>query len=79
MSAEIGWVQAERLRIVESGLAAGDAVIVDGIAKLQPGGAIALGGAAPPGPGAAPAPAGQAPAKDAAPAKDGVKAPSPKS
>jgi membrane fusion protein (multidrug efflux system) len=47
------WVEADgaNLWIVESGLAAGDTVIVDGIAKLQPGGAIALGGAnAPPAP-----------------------------
>ena len=45
------WVEVDgtNLWVVESGLAAGDTVIVDGIAKLQPGGAIALGGA----PGAA--------------------------
>jgi membrane fusion protein (multidrug efflux system) len=62
------------LWLVESGLKAGDTVIVDGIAKLQPGGAIALGGPPPgvPGPG-------QGPAKDAPPAKDGAKTPSPKS
>ena len=41
------WVEVDgvNLWVVESGLAAGDTVIVDGIAKLQPGGAIALGGA----------------------------------
>ena len=56
------------LWIVESGLKAGDTVIVDGIARLQPGGAIATGGApGAPGGGAAPAPgAAAAPAKDAA-------------
>ena len=62
------WVEADgaNLWIVDSGLAAGDTVIVDGIAKLQPGGAIALGvpGGAPPG----------APGKDAPAAKDGAKA-----
>ena len=52
-------------------------MIVDGIAKLQPGGAIALGGA--PRRRAGGAPAARAPAKDAPPAKDGAKAPSPKS
>jgi len=52
------WVrQGDRnLWIVESGLAAGDKVIVDGIARLQPGGAIMTG--PPPGaPGAPGAPA----------------------
>jgi membrane fusion protein (multidrug efflux system) len=50
------------LWIVESGLAPGDRVIVDGIARLMPGGPIKL-------PGAAPAAAGGAapPAADAAP------------
>jgi membrane fusion protein (multidrug efflux system) len=43
--------------IVESGLAAGDKVIVEGIAKLMPGGPIKLAGA-----GGAPGPAGAAPA-----------------
>ena len=47
------------LWIVESGLKAGDVVIIDGVAKLRPGAPIKLGGAAPPGappaaPGAAP-------------------------
>jgi membrane fusion protein, multidrug efflux system len=66
------WVEADgaNLWIVETGLAAGDTVIVDGIAKLQPGGAIALGG----GPGGGPAPSGAPPAKDAVKA-----APAPKS
>lgn len=69
------WVEADgvNLWIVEAGLKAGDTVIVDGIAKLQPGGAIVLGGGAPAGPGGAPA-AGGAPAKDAA-----KTAPAPKS
>jgi membrane fusion protein (multidrug efflux system) len=85
------WVEVDgvNLWVVESGLAAGDTVIVDGIAKLQPGGAIALGGApgAPGGPpGASPGGASSAggakgTAKDAPPAaKDGAKsAPAPKS
>ena len=70
------WVEVDgtNLWLVESGLKGGDTVIVDGIAKLQPGGAIALGGPPPGAPGA-----GQGPAKDALPAKDGAKAPSPKS
>ena len=60
------WVDAEgtNLWVVESGLKAGDVVIVDGIAKLMPGGQIILGGAPA---GAAPGPAG-APAKAGAPA-----------
>jgi membrane fusion protein (multidrug efflux system) len=83
------WVEVGGVNqwLVESGLAAGDTVLVDGIAKLQPGGPIALGGAAG-APGSAPA--GKAPAKDAAPgkesakggadgAKDGAKPSSPKS
>ena len=79
------WVEADgvNLWIVESGLAAGDTVIVDGIAKLQPGGPIALGGP----PARHPTPPGKGPAKDAPPmkeggkdgAKDGAKSPSPKS
>ena len=76
------WVEVDgaNLWIVESGLAAGDTVIVDGIARLQPGGAIATGGAAPKGaPGSAAAPPGT-PAKEAPAAKDGTKsAPAPKS
>jgi membrane fusion protein, multidrug efflux system len=70
------WVELDgaNLWVVESGIKAGDTVIVDGIAKLQPGGAIALGGAGPGGPaGAAPA-GGGAPAKGAPPANDGAKA-----
>src|SRR6185369_12290362 len=65
------WVEVDgvNLWVVESGLAAGDTVIVDGIAKLHPGGAIALGGA----PGAAPA-GGKGEPKGAPPAKDGAKA-----
>src|SRR4029077_2197673 len=57
------WVEADgvNLWIVESGLKAGDTVIVDGIAKLQPGGAIAAGGApGAPGGGAGPAPSAAA-------------------
>ncbi len=70
----MGRGRRRQLWIVESGLKAGDTVIVDGIAKLQPGGAIALGGAAPAGgaPGAPPDKGGPPP-KDAAPA-----APAPK-
>jgi membrane fusion protein (multidrug efflux system) len=77
-------VDAANLWIVESGLAAGDTVIVDGIAKLQPGGAIVLGGAGPAGPGGGAAgggPAGgqgsgssAAPGKDAPAAKAGANA-----
>jgi membrane fusion protein (multidrug efflux system) len=74
------WVEADgaNLWLVESGLQAGDTVIVDGIAKLQPGGAIALGGAGRDGPGGAAA-TGGAPGKDAPPGKDGANAtPAPK-
>ena len=75
------WVEVEgkNLWIVETGLAAGETVIVDGIARLQPGGAIAMGGAAPKGPpGSAPPPGGAG--KEAPAAKDGAKsAPAPKS
>ncbi|MEP7181523.1 MAG: efflux RND transporter periplasmic adaptor subunit [Betaproteobacteria bacterium] len=67
------WVDVDGapLWLVESGLAAGDTVIVDGIAKLQPGGAIVLGA----GPGAAGGSPGAPPAagKDAPAAKDGAK------
>jgi len=54
------WVALDgaNLWIVESGLKAGDLVIVDGVAKLHPGAPIKLGGgatpAAPGGPGPAP-------------------------
>jgi len=70
------WVEVDgaNLWLVESGLKGGDTVIVDGIAKLQPGGAIALGGPPPGAPGA-----GSGPTKDAPPAKDAAQAPSPKS
>jgi hypothetical protein len=68
------------LWIVDSGLAAGDTVIVDGIAKLQPNGPIALGAPGPGGPGSAPAGAPEAKGKDAPMAKDAAKAaPPPKS
>ncbi len=61
------WVEADgvNLWIVESGLAAGDALIVDGLARLQPGAPIALG----PSPGAAPPGGAKDGAKPAAPAK----------
>jgi membrane fusion protein (multidrug efflux system) len=54
------WVDADGTNLwqIESGLKPGDVVIVDGIARLQPGGAIKLAGAAPPAgavPGAPPA------------------------
>jgi membrane fusion protein (multidrug efflux system) len=67
------WVDAEgtNLWIVESGLKAGDVVIVDGIAKLMPGGQIILGGApgaAAPGAGPAGASAPGAAPKAGAPA-----------
>ena len=86
------WIEIDgaNLWIVDSGLAAGDTVIVDGMARVQPNGPIALGGPGPGGPGAAPggaggagaAPGGAAGTKGgAAPAaKDGAKAaPAPKS
>jgi membrane fusion protein, multidrug efflux system len=65
--------------VVESGLKAGDRVIVDGLAKLRPGAPIMLGeagatgsatgaaGNAPPGAPAAPAPAAPASASNSAP------------
>jgi len=71
------WIEVDgtNLWIVESGLAAGDMVIVDGIAKLQPNGPIMLG--PPPG---APADAAKMKGSDAPVAKDGAKAaPPPKS
>jgi membrane fusion protein (multidrug efflux system) len=58
------WVDAEggNLFVVDSGLKPGDNIIVDGIARLQPGAPIKLPGAAPAasGPGATPAPAASA-------------------
>ena len=60
------WVEVDgtNLWVVESGLKAGETVIVEGIAKLQPGGAIVLGGA----PGAAPGGTPGGPPGGAAPA-----------
>ena len=52
------WVSVAgiNLWVVETGLKAGDRVIVDGLSKLHPGAPIKLGGAGPPAvPGAAPA------------------------
>ncbi|MET0733295.1 MAG: hypothetical protein ABW054_09535, partial [Casimicrobiaceae bacterium] len=61
------WVSGEgNLWIVESGLAPGDKVIVDGIAKIfMPGAPIKLAGAAPAAPAGAPgaAPGGTPPAE----------------
>ena len=72
------WVEADgtNLWIVETGLKAGEAVIVDGIARLQPGGAIAPGGPAT-APGA-PAAKGAAPAKDAPPKAEAPASPAQK-
>jgi len=75
------WIEldGQNLWIVESGLKPGDAVIVDGMARVQPNGPIMLG--PPPGaPGAAPSGAPEAKGKDTTTAKDGAKAaPPPKS
>jgi membrane fusion protein (multidrug efflux system) len=65
------WVTigSNNMWIVESGLKAGDKVIVDGLSKLHPGAPIKLGAGGPPaaaGGGAPAAPAG-------IPAKDGAK------
>ncbi len=70
------WVEVDGANfwIVESGLKTGDTVIVDGIAKLQPGGAIVLGGAGPGGPGGAAGGPPGASGKDAPEAKDAAKA-----
>jgi len=66
------WVDAEgggNRFVIESGLKPGDLVIVDGVAKLMPGGPIILGGA---GPAGAPGTPG-APPKAATPeAKGGI-------
>jgi membrane fusion protein (multidrug efflux system) len=50
------WVDADGKNLwqIESGLKPGDVVIVDGIARLQPGGAIKVAAAAPAGAAAAP-------------------------
>ncbi|HET7031557.1 MAG TPA: efflux RND transporter periplasmic adaptor subunit [Casimicrobiaceae bacterium] len=74
------WIEMDgaNLWIVESGLKAGDTVIVDGIAKLQPNGQIVLGGPGTGAPGGAPQ--GAPEAKDTTTGKDGAKsAPPPKS
>jgi membrane fusion protein (multidrug efflux system) len=58
------WVAQDgaNLWVVETGLKPGDAVIVDGVAKLRPGAPVTVGGAAKPAaPGGAPAPAKDAP------------------
>lgn len=64
------WVDANGTNqwIIDSGLAAGDKVIVNGVAKLMPGGPIKLGADAVPGapPGASPSAPGTAPASAAA-------------
>jgi membrane fusion protein, multidrug efflux system len=77
------WVEVDgaNLWVVETGLAAGDTVIIDGIARLHPGSPIALGGPPPGAPAAAAPSGGTGPAKDGAKggAADGAKAPSPKS
>jgi membrane fusion protein, multidrug efflux system len=64
------WVDAEgtNLWVVESGLKAGDTVIVEGIAKLMPGAPVKVGAAPAPGAPASAPPA----ASDKAPAKDGA-------
>ena len=62
------WITLDgmNLWIVESGLKAGDLVIVDGVAKLRPDAPIKLGGGAPPAaPGAAPGAPPAAPPQDA--------------
>ena len=74
------WVDAGGTNewVIESGLKPGDVVIVDGIAKLQPGGAIKLGGApggAPVGSGG-PAGAGAAGKVADAPDKEAARTPS---
>ncbi len=61
-------VDGANLWIVETGLKAGDNVIIDGVSKLRPGAPIVLAAAAPAAAGAAPATAPVAPAGKAAPA-----------
>jgi len=76
------WIEQDgaNLWIVESGLKAGDTVIVDGVARLQPNGPIMLGGPGPGGPAGAPPGAPEAKGKDATTAKEDAKAaPPPKS
>src|SRR5204863_6922862 len=72
------WVTLDgtNLWIVESGLKAGDVVIVDGVSKLRPGAPIKLGGGVPPAaPGAAPKAPGAPGAPPIAPPKDAKSAP----
>jgi membrane fusion protein (multidrug efflux system) len=73
------WVTLDgtNLWVVESGLKAGDVVIVDGVAKLRPGAPITLGGggAAAAAPGAAPKAPGAPGAAPAEPPKDAKSAP----
>jgi membrane fusion protein (multidrug efflux system) len=66
------WVDAsgQNLFVIESGLKAGDELIVDGIAKLAPGGPIIPDGAQNASPGA---PGGAVPAAAPAPAKSDAK------
>lgn len=68
------WVDAggSNQWVIESGLKPGDVVIVDGIAKLMPGGAIKLGGGAA-GPAGAPNGAGAAGKVSDAPTKEAGK------
>ncbi len=77
------WVSVggTNLWVVETGLKAGDKVIVDGLSKLHPGAPIKLGSGGPPAGGGPPAAAGGPPAAGGgAPTKDGAKAdPLPKS
>jgi len=70
------WVALDgaNLWVVESGLKAGDLVIVDGVAKLRPGAPIKLGGAPAAAPGAAPQAPGAPPAATPKDAKSAPKA-----
>ncbi|MEO6564550.1 MAG: efflux RND transporter periplasmic adaptor subunit, partial [Casimicrobiaceae bacterium] len=75
-------VDGANLWIVETGLKAGDNVIIDGVSKLRPGAPIVLAAAAPAAAGAVPAAAPSAPAAPAAPSAPSTKAapaPAPKS
>ena len=71
------WVVQDgaNLWIVDSGLKPGDAVIVDGVAKLRPGAPIKLGGAPAGAPGAAPGGPGAPAAPGATPPADAKPAP----